>query len=305
MSHTTPNTRGVIMLAHNNEEIDYFRMAVVNGFLIQKNLGLKAKQIAVVTDSATLAYAEESLGKKLIKKSIGNIIIEEKDVNFKHSNIRIYKDTSHKSQSLPFYNKGRCDIYDLSPFDETLLIDADYLILSDVLNNVWGHSNEFMMNYSFKDIMTDREFLDLDRLSPSGITMYWATVVYFRKTEFCKYFFDVVKHVRAHKTYYGNLYNWTGNIYRNDYSFSIAAHMLGGFRDRQIPQLPVKYLYKTFDNDDVETVLDDFSLLIYLEKLRSPGDFILTRWKGVDLHVMNKWALNRISGRMLELMGHG
>lgn len=306
MSRTTANnSRGIVMLAHNNQEIDYFRLALVNAFLIQKNMLLTAKQIAVITDSATLEYAQETMGKKLIKKAIGHIIIQEKDIDFKHSNIRIYKDTSHKSASLPFYNKTRGDVYSLSPFEETILIDADYLILSDVLNNCWGHNNELMMNYSFKDIMNDREFYDLDRLSPSGITMYWATVVYFRKTDMCNHFFNLVKHVRSHKTFYGNLYNWTGNIYRNDYSFSIAAHMLGGYRDKQLPQLPIKYLYKTFDNDDVETVNDDFSLLLYLEKLRSPGDFIMTRWKGVDLHVMNKWALNRISTKMLELLGHG
>ena len=60
------NSKGVIMFAHNNSEIDYFRLAVVNALLVQKNLGIK--NITVVTDPFSLEYGEKTLGKKLIKK---------------------------------------------------------------------------------------------------------------------------------------------------------------------------------------------------------------------------------------------
>ena len=75
------NTRGVIMFAHNNTEIDYFRLAVVNALLVQKNLGIK--NITVVTDPHSLAQGEKTLGKRLIKKAINNIVITEKDKRFK------------------------------------------------------------------------------------------------------------------------------------------------------------------------------------------------------------------------------
>ena len=71
------NNKGVIMFAHNNSEIDYFRLAVVNALLVQKNLGIK--NITVVTDPHSLSYGEETLGKKLIKKAINNIIVVNKD----------------------------------------------------------------------------------------------------------------------------------------------------------------------------------------------------------------------------------
>ena len=292
------STRGVLMFAHNNDEIDYFKLAYVNAKLIQKNLLLKAKSITVVTDQHSLDYAEKTIGKKNIKKAIGNIIVEDKDVDFKLNNQRTFKDTSQSVKQLSFYNKNRCDAYELSPYDETILIDADYLILSDALNACWNHSNDLMMSHSFKDIMSERELPLLDRLNPMGISMYWATVVYFRKTPFVETFFDIAKHVLENKTYYGNLYKWSGNIHRNDYSFSIAAHMVGGFTDCVLPELPVK-LYKTFDTDDIHSVTEDLDLLLYLEKVRSPGDFILTRWSGVDLHIMNKWAINRVSDKIL------
>ena len=291
------NTRGVIMFAHNNTEIDYFRLAVVNALLVQKNLGIK--NVTVVTDPHSLKQGEKTLGKRLIKKAINNIIIIEKDKKFKSLNQRLYKDTSHTAKYLPFYNVNRCDAYKLSPYDETLLIDVDYLILSDTLNHCWGHNNELMMNWKYQDIMYERKDPSLARLNDMGITMYWATVVYFRKTEYVESFFNIVSHVKNNPQFYKDLYKWQGTLYRNDYSFSIAAHVMSGFVDKGIPQLPTT-LYKSFDTDDIHSAVDKNTIVMYLEKPRSPGDFMLTKWQGIDLHIMNKWAINRVSEELLE-----
>jgi hypothetical protein len=291
------NSRGIVMFAHNNEEIDYFRLAVVNALLIQKNMGMK--NITVVTDPHSLAQGEKTLGKRLIKKAINNIVVIQKDKEFKRKNIRLYKDTSHSTKHLPFYNANRCDAYDISPYDQTIVIDVDYLILSDTLNHCWGHNNELMMNWKFQDIMYERKDPSLSRLYDMGITMYWATVVYFRKTEYVESFFNIVKHVRNNPQYYKDLYKWQGTLYRNDYSFSIAAHVMSGFVDKGIPQLPTT-LYKSFDTDDIHSAVDEKTITMYLEKPRSPGDFMLTKWQGIDLHIMNKWAINRVSEELLE-----
>jgi hypothetical protein len=176
------NDRGIIMFAHNNAEIDYFKLAVVNSLLIQKHLGIK--NITVVTDPASLEYAENSLGKDVIDNAINNLIVVEKDKKFKEQNIRTFKDTSHTAKPLSFYNVNRCDAYDLSPYEETILLDVDYLILSDTLNQCWGHNEELMMNWRYQDIMYERKDPTLNRLNDFGITMYWATVVYFRKKFF-------------------------------------------------------------------------------------------------------------------------
>jgi len=287
------------MFAHNNDEIDYFRLAVINALLIQKHLGLKPEQITVITDKHSYNYNSRKLGKDFVNSAIGNIIKVSKDREFKYKNLRLYKDTSHTAKQLSFYNVNRCDVYELSPYDETILIDADYLIFSDSLNQCWGHNNDLMMNCQHHDVMTEREFDSLERVSPLGISMYWATVVYFRKTPYVESFFELVQHVKNNQDYYRDLYKWPGGLYRNDFSFSIAAHMLGGFRDRALEQLPVR-LYKTFETDDLHSAVSADTLLLYLEKLRSPGDYILTRWQGVDLHVMNKWAINRISDGLLK-----
>lgn len=295
-ANKTPS-RGILIFAHNNTEIDYFRLAVINALLVQKNLGMTKDQITIVTDKHSHSWGMSSIA-PLLKKAAKYLIVDT-DFDFKHKNTRLFKDTTFNPKTLPFYNINRCDAYDLSPYDETILIDADYLVLSNNLNSCWGHNNELMMNWEYNDIMTDRTNPELDRISPLGITMYWATVVYFKKCTYAETFFNFVKHVKNNKGYYKDLYNFPGGVYRNDYSFSVAAHKISGYVDKGVAQLPVK-LFKTFDSDDVHSAVSVNELILYLEKPRSPGDFILTRWSGLDIHVMNKWAINRVSDDLVS-----
>ena len=294
MANKAPK-RGIMMFAHNNQEINYLELAIINGLLAQKNLGLTADQVTIVTDSSSYDYCKTIMAKDLERAST-NYILVDTDFEFKYNNTRLFKDTQHTPKVLPFYNINRCNAYDLSPYEETILIDADFLVLSSTLNNCWGHNNELMMNWEYRDAMADRVFPELARLNPLGITMYWATVVYFRKTPEVESFFNMVKHVKDNREYYSELYKFNNGVYRNDYSFSIAAHMWSGYQDKGVPQLPV-VLYKTFDNDDIYKMSGD-TLYLYLEKPRSPGDFMLCNWQGIDLHVMNKWALGRISNEL-------
>ena len=40
---------------------------------------------------------------------------------------------------------------------------------------------------------------------------------------------------------------------------------------------------------------------MFLEKPKANADFQLGRWKDVDLHIMNKWALQRHADKLLEI----
>ena len=291
-------SKGFLIFAHNNEEIDYLKLAAINAKLIKSNCGVP--DVTVVTNKHSYDYTSATMGEAFLTESISNFIFVEKDKAFKQANIRLYKDTSHSIKNLPFYNIDRCDAYYLSPYDETILIDADYLILSNSLNQCWGHNNDLMMNWEYRDIMTERDDPTLKRLHPVGITMYWATVVYFKKCNFSEQFFKTVAHVRDNREFYQDVYKWPGSLYRNDYSFSVAAHMLSGYHEKGMPQLPVPALYKTFDTDDVHSVPAPNEIIFYLEKPKSLGDFMLTRWKNLDIHIMNKWAINRVSEELLS-----
>lgn len=293
-------SKGVLMFAHNNAEIDYIRLAIVNALLCQKNLGLSSEQITIVTDSHSLEHANNTLGDTVYDAA--QYILFEKDISFKARNNRVYKDTFHHVETLPFYNINRTDAYDISPYDETLLIDADYLILSSSLSACWGHNNDLMMNTRYNDVMMSRNFESLHKLSPAGVDMYWATVVYFRKcSEEAELFFELCKYARDNYAYFSRIYGYDARIFRNDFAFTIAAHTLGGFVKDPVRQLPVT-LFKTFDLDDIHEVSGPNHLKLFLEKPGCSGDFMLCDWKDLDIHIMNKWALNRISSQLLEHM---
>ena len=290
------------MFAHNNPEIDYLRLAVTNAYLIQHNLGLSKDEICIITDSESYEFVKAEKGEHFLKTACGHYKITTTDPEFTAANQRNYKDTNHNMQLLPFYNCNRCDVYDLSPFDETIVIDADYLVLTDSLNACWDHNNDLMMNWEYNDVMSTRKYPTLERINPLGIKMYWATVVYFRRSEYNEAFFNLIQHVRDNKEYYQVLYQYPGNIYRNDYSFSIASHIMSGLIDEGVNQLPIT-LYKSFDVDDVHHAVSPSEIVLLLEDMSREGEsFILTRWKN-DIHIMNKWAIGRINETFLEKLG--
>lgn len=288
-------TKGLLFFAHNNPEIDYLKLACMSSTMARYNLGIE--NITVVTDSNSLDYTSKHID---VDKYIPNIILTDKDQEFKRKNYRNYRDTSHTVKSLSFYNANRCDSFDISPYDETIVLDVDYLILSDSLNNCWGHKNELMLHHEVQDIQFKRENT-WKRVDDIGITMYWATVCYFQKTAYTQSFFDVVKHVKANWPFYKDLYNLPGTIYRNDYSFSVAAHVMNGFQSEAQPQLPIERMYKTFDWDDIHSINDVNDITMFVEKVRTNADFHLCRWKDVDLHIMNKWALQRHADTLMEM----
>lgn len=290
-------TQGVVIFANNNIEIDYLKMACANSFLIKKNLGIN--NLTLITDPATLKWGEQSIGNEMIKHCFENVECHTRDYTIE--NKRLYRDTNYKSKRLSFYNFTHYDAYDLSPYDETLFIDADYLILSDSLNKCWNSHNDFMINTGVVDINSMRtpfpKYIDY-----FSIPLYWATVIYFKKSETAKRIFDLVKHIKNNYPYYKDLYAFNNGLFRNDYAFSVAIHMMNGFMDNGIiPHLPVPYLLFSQDVDDIYKINSHNSLTMLLEKQGITGEYILCNNTGMDLHVMNKWALVRYADDIIKV----
>ena len=86
-------TKGILIFAHNNEEIDYFKLAVINAYYIKRNLGIH--DITVVTNQFSYDYNIEKLGHKFIDDAVSNVVITEKNKAFKNANRRLYKDTKY------------------------------------------------------------------------------------------------------------------------------------------------------------------------------------------------------------------
>lgn len=291
-------SKGAMIFAHNNEEIDYVKIASLNALMIQRNLDVG---VTLVTDEGTLSWAKQSLGEKYINECFEHIVVEDADYVYKQNNMRAFRDTVYTVKHLPFYNCDHWKAYELSPYDETIFVDADYLIMSNALNRCWGSDHEILINKDIKELYFGR-VQENTTVGKSGIDTYWATCIYFRKSELAEYLFYMVKYIYENYKYYRELYSTPNSMFRNDYAFSIAVHIMNGFSNSEmIKQLPIPALYKSFDNDDIVSVngLNDITLL--LEKPKCSGDYILSRFKDLDVHIMNKWAVLRNFDELKEL----
>ena len=291
-------SKGAIIFAHNNAEIDYIKIAATNALMIKHNLDIS---VSLITDEGTIGWAKKSLGQELLDECFDNIILSEKEYVYSQNNQKIFRDTNYSTKQLGFYNCDHWMAYDLSPYDETLFIDADYLIMSDSLNNVWGSSNDFMINHSVEEVLAERNGIDTS-LDDFGIKLYWATAIYFKKTELSEHVFSLVKHIYDNYQYYRQLYMIPRGLFRNDFAFSIAVHMINGFSDQGlIKELPCPPLQKSFDKDDVYSVNGINDLTLLLEKTDRVGEFIAHRIKNVDIHLMNKYAVGRQTDQLISL----
>jgi hypothetical protein len=91
-------------------------------------------------------------------------------------------------------------------------------------------------------------------------------------------------------------------MFRNDWAFSVAVHEMNGRQDRTlIPRLPIPSLLKTFDSDDIAKINSINDITFLVQKPNKKDQYLLTRIKDVDVHVMNKFAISRVANELLEL----
>jgi len=292
------STRGVIMFAHNNAEIDYFKIALTNALMVNENLKVP---VTLITDKGTYDFGKKSLGSELTEQAFENVIVVDQDYDYHRNNTRIYKDTNYTTKKLSFYNCNHWAAYELSPYDETLFIDADYLIMSDALNHCWGSVHDFMISDNTQEALFSRQFMP-PWIDPFSIRLYWATVVYFRKSYEAEQIFNMVHHIFENYAFYAQQYSFPNRMFRNDWAFAIAVHQMNDFQDRtQVPRLPIPSLLKVFDNDDVVSVNGKNDINVLLQKPTHSNKYILSRVKDIDLHIMNKYGLSRVAMDLIEL----
>lgn len=294
--------RGFLIFANNNPELDYGLVALINALMIKTNL--KENHVTFVTDEHTLAYLKESRGQALLDKAFDNIIVQDwNEVKEAHTQRRFY-DTKSTAKVLPWYNGSRKNAYDLSPYEETILIDCDYLVADKTLDLCWGSHEEIMINKDAITLEHKPPRITERYLNPYNISMYWATCVYFRKGDKAKLLFDLVAHVRENWEYYRFVYGFGGILYRNDFAFSIAIHMMNGFVSKDaIGSLPTPYLFTSFDSDELYDVPAKNEFLFYVNDTTEDWRFRLSRVKNTSVHVMNKFAVTRLADKFISHYG--
>lgn len=201
-------SRGVVLFAFNTK-IDYVEIARRSAKIIHKILALP---VTLVTDTEINSPEFDQV-----------ILVDNTLENYK------------VGQPGSWRNGDRYRAYELSPYDETLLIDSDCLTLDTNLLTL------FEQDFDYR-IMTDCHTLDHGPWGTSmgtySLPFQWATIVMFKRTEKSKMLFDLVGRVQRNYGYYLKLYHINYSSFRNDYAFTIANNMLNGYSlnmDQGIP----------------------------------------------------------------------
>lgn len=278
-------SKGYLIFAHNNQEIDYVEIALVNALMIRRHS--RVKDVSIVTDRASIDAVRDKHG-SIVDQAFQNVILRSAPEG---RQTRAFHD-GEKAKKLSWHNGSRSTAYDLTPYRETVLLDADYLIQDNTLDHVWGSYDDFLMNRNILTLTGEPPAPQEVRLEPFGIPLYWATCVFFRKGEIATRMFETVEHVRDNYDYYQHLYRFPGGLFRNDYAFSIAAHLIGGWTEGGINSLPCPTLLSSFDT---EQLIDASDGLLFV------SNGMASRIRGTSVHVMNKFSLARCVPQLLEV----
>ena len=183
-------SKGVVIFATNTGETDYVAIAEQNARLVEHFLGLPT----------TIVSAQDT-----------------------GTNQRFSSDTG---RFVEWKNFGRHEAYAASPYDETIILDADYLILDDSLVQLFECPFDYLL---FNKNHTIDGVYEPSVMGPHSLPFVWATAVLFRRSTQSQMFFDLVARIKRNYDYYRLLYNVREGNYRNDYAFAIAHYILSGY----------------------------------------------------------------------------
>ena len=188
-SAKSEKSRGVVIFATNTAETDYVAIAKQNARLVEHFLGLPATIVSAV-DTGKNSRFNNDIGK-----------------------------------FVEWKNYGRHEAYRASPYDETLVLDADYLIFDDSLNQLFDCTFDYLLFNTNRYVNIAQQ---PSVMGPHSLPFIWATAFAFRKTEPARLFFELVEKIRHNYDYYRLLYNIRESNFRNDYAFAIADYILKG-----------------------------------------------------------------------------
>jgi hypothetical protein len=272
-------TTGALIFAQNNGVVDYVKLAVFAAEQIKKHLNIP---VALATDS------EGWLESAYPNHKFDHIIHIESPAAGRRS----FHDGAFASKVLEWKNLSRTKIYDITPFETTLVIDSDYIINSDILKPALERDSDFQIYKSSMDLTTWRQNSEFSKVNDQSIPFYWATVFIFKKSLWTQTLFTLVDYIKENWFYFRALYNIDSSIYRNDYSFSIAIHLLNGKTTSDLPlELPGKMVFTT--DKDILLSIEDNGMQFLVEKENHLGEYTSAKIKSLDIHVMNKISLAR------------
>lgn len=258
---------GALIFAFNNENTDYLELARWNARRIRRHLGIP---VAVVTDCVGTRAGD-----------FDRVIT----ANSESGGARYFEDYG---QSVSWYNANRTDAYSLTPWQQTLLLDADYVIDSPDLKTVLSAAQDFLCFRNAYNVSG----MDSDALLPTfgryRFPMWWATVIMFRKSVSAELIFSVMSMVKLNWQHYRDIYAIEKSPYRNDYALSIALALVNG-HTLSIDSIPW-HMASVLPRDDLEFDGDQWT--VKFADLNSRPRRL--QFNGMDFHAMGKKHLEQV-----------
>jgi hypothetical protein len=264
-------TTGALIFAFNNEETDYLEMAAWSAQNIHRHLNIP---VAVVTDTPdrTRTYSGIDRVIEAVPESGGTRYFED------------YQST------VTWHNAGRVDAYALSPWERTLVLDADYVVASATLRSIIAADSDFLCHRLAFDLAEAKRLDELNQFGQHNLPMWWATVMMFRKSNTAQYVFDSMNMIKNNWQHYRDLYGIQKSTYRNDFALSIALGIVSGHTG-QVDEIPW----------DLNSIVPstrvsrwhgpDGYLLEYTDREKKPKQL---SFAGLDFHAMGKRHLGDI-----------
>ena len=82
-------------------------------------------------------------------------------------------------------------------------------------------------------------------------------------------------------------------IFRNDFAFSIAIHIMNGKTNGEFA-MPLPGTMTYVQDRDLLIEMKDTTMQFLVEKKDFLGEYLAAKTTGVDVHVMNKLSLSRV-----------
>ena len=260
--------RGVVIFAYNSGDIDYQSLAAWSADRIKRHLDLPTTLITDSVPGDTAVFEDVVL---TTAESGGTRYFEDIGTN------------------VTWFNGNRMDVYNLSPYDETLVLDADYVVSSDQLNLLFEMPQDFLAPVTAYDVTDTRTFEDLNWFGANHMPMAWATVMRFRRSLLSKSVFDMMAMIKNSWDHYRNLYGIAKTTYRNDHALSIALNTLHGHQGSW-PSVPWK-LASVVPEHQLQQLDTDVFKVIYTTSESKPRHITIA---GQDFHAMGKKHLGDI-----------
>lgn len=262
-------TQGVLIFAFNNNAIDYVKIAEWNACNIQRHLGLP---VTLVTDC-----------------SVESAVFDQVILVTNHSVAqRAFVD---QETVVEWRNSDRCTAFELSPYDTTILLDADYVVASDSLALLLNDSRDFICHQRAYEIT--QTFNNLNTFGQHKMSAAWATVVKFNRSSVAKTIFDIMHMVQHNYDHYANLYKFNRKPFRNDYALSIALTLVSGHRIDTTFDIAWPLINVNPDHE-VQKIAQDKYEITYNKMISGEPRKYRLQVQNQDLHVMGKSYLENI-----------